>query len=302
MTKTQLNEQSLDSGETAAISEEIKEGGQLEAGNHPLSELGLSPDSTEADAFHQFNEQGGQKEDANSLSGALIPETGASTTEREFSLTEFAESAPSLLEPEDPMGGILDDSLPSTPSPPSPGEIHRENAERVLTNAMIAKCLREIWEPRLEREIHFEEFESFYEGDFHILFFRGQILVLSDDVARAVTLVDALGPDAEYSAAEIIDIVNVCDLIVVPGPGVVADFVAGDGGTYVPLEVLVSMLWDSDCEFEEYALSFHGLLEEFEEQKLWQQEWRLRNARLRKLRLQALPRLEAELRSRKRKL
>jgi hypothetical protein len=214
--------------------------------------------------------------------------------------------APSPLEPDDLMGGILDDSLPSTPSPPSPEEIHRENAELELMNARIAECFREIWEPRLEREIYFEEFESLYEGNYHILFFRGQILVLSDDLARVLTLVDDLGPDAEYTAAEIINIVNVRDLIVVPGPEVPANFDGAFGGTYVPLEVLVSMLWDTDCAFGDDATDFQSLLTDFEkyfeEYKSWQQQWRRLNARSRELRLQALPQLEAELRSRKRKL
>lgn len=180
----------------------------------------------------------------------------------------------------------LDEPPPSYPSQTFVEGRPDGSRRQLFTDTTIAEWKWKMWEPRLARKIHFERWGSLYDGDFHLLFFRGNVLVSAADLARAATLADRLEPALEYTMAEIVDMVDVRDLIAVPGSEVHGNFHEAFLGIYLPLEILVEMLCNSG--FDDDVIDFEELLRDFEERKAWQQEAELQETWLRKERMRAV--------------
>ncbi len=177
--------------------------------------------------------------------------------------------------------GIIDELVPS--NPPLPGGVLGGFAEQSRTNAILAERLRKIWEPRLEKEFHFEVCKSFCFGYFNLLFFRGLILVSADDLARAATSAWHLVPERAFKAAEILEIVDARDLIVVPGPEIPANFDEAFGGTYVQIEFLLALLWGT--EFRADTNEFYRLFGDFDDRKKLRLDAGMQEAKMREERL-----------------
>lgn len=141
------------------------------------------------------------------------------------------------------------------------------------------------WALRLEKEFHFEEFEGFREVDYQLLFYRGRnILVSAVDAARAATYGAGSGSKIEYTAAEIVGTLDVREIIDVPGPEISASLKGAVEGTYIPLESLCAILHGSILADD--ISEFSNLLNEFRHNQDRQQEYWLREKRLRRSRLE----------------
>lgn len=142
----------------------------------------------------------------------------------------------------------------------------------------------EMFELWLKRGIHFFEFCTFSEElTYQFLCFQERLLALADDVARVATFGFGLKSQIKYSAVEIIGTLDIREIIEVPGPEIPANFEGAVQGTYIPLEMLSSMLYGG--KFADDSSFFSHLLNRFEEHKTWRLEEMLRGERLRKARL-----------------
>jgi hypothetical protein len=177
-------------------------------------------------------------------------------------------------------GENFDELGPSTPSPPPQRTFFGGFTDLALAQAAYREFEMKQWEQRLENKIHFEKWESLYEGEYDLLFFRGVVFVLDDESARAPLFADRLGPDSPHLVTEIIDQLDIRDFIAVPGPEIPADFIGAVHGRYFPLELLRSLLWCFNLPDDE--TKFSNLHNELEDRKAWHQEERLRESRLRK--------------------
>lgn len=102
-------------------------------------------------------------------------------------------------------------------------------------------------------------------------------------MARAATSAWHLVPERAFKAAEILEIVDARDLIVVPGPEIPANFDEAFGGTYVQIEFLLALLWGT--EFRADTNEFYRLFGDFDDRKKLRLDAGMQEAKMREERL-----------------
>ena len=133
----------------------------------------------------------------------------------------------------------------------------------ISLDEMMAEMERKIWEPRLEKQIHFESLPGDSNIDFRLLFFEGRIFVSADEVAKAVNYAWDWELIVPFTAAKILETYD-CELIEVPGPEIPADLDGAVEGRYIPLKVGLKYISTAgDLYYDRNELV--TLLDEFEE-------------------------------------
>lgn len=180
---------------------------------------------------------------------------------------------------------ILDEMGWTIPSLTSHFESLGFDADLAARVAIVRMEEARNWGLRLEKDFHFEKFPGYDDEDCQLLFYRGRnILVSAVDAARAATCGSGSESKIELSAAEIIGTLDARDVVEVPGPEIPTNLEGAVEGTYIPLELLITILDQSKLEY--YASQFAILLTEFADKEEHLRELRLREKRHRKRRME----------------